>query len=115
MIDGFGNAQAHFTDQTPGDAVGLVAEGFNRFKQAAHREQQLLALGCDAETALATAAQPIAETGFQLGHLLADARLAKPQFALRSTEPTALDHPHEQAQQLQIDIMKLSKHHITPR
>jgi hypothetical protein len=42
--------------------------------------EQLFALGRDLESALATAAQAITEAGFQLGHLLADARLAQAQF-----------------------------------
>jgi hypothetical protein len=49
-------------------------------------DQQLFALGRDAETTLATAAQAITEAGFQLGHLLADARLAQAQLTLRRAE-----------------------------
>jgi hypothetical protein len=71
-------------------------------------------LGGDAETALAATAQAIAEAGFQLGHLLADARLAQAQFTLRRAEATTFHDPHKQAQQLQIDVVKLTEHYITP-
>src|SRR5690606_26338234 len=91
-------------------AVGLMTERFDGFKQPARRAQQLFALGRDPESTLAATAQTIAEPGFESGHLLADARLAQPQFTLRCAEPAAFHHADKQAQQLQVEVVELTEH-----
>ncbi|MNP28507.1 hypothetical protein D3C76_1214750 [compost metagenome] len=73
LVERFGQAQAHLADQAPGHAVGLVTKRLDGLEQAARRTKQLFAFGRDPKATLATAAQAIAETGLQPGHLLADA------------------------------------------
>ncbi|MNN64866.1 hypothetical protein D3C81_1803350 [compost metagenome] len=79
-------------------------------EQHARGLDQFLALGRQPEPTLATAAQAVSKARFELGHLLADARLAQPEHALGSTETAALHHDRKQPEQLQVQIMQLSKH-----
>ncbi|MCY1177490.1 hypothetical protein D9M73_178000 [compost metagenome] len=87
-----------------------MTEGFDGFEQGACGAEELFALGGDLESALAAAAQAITKAGFQLGHLLADARLAQAQLTLGGTETAALHHADKQTQQLQVQIMELAEH-----
>src|SRR5437870_1617730 len=87
-----------------------MAERFNGLEQFASRTEQLFAFGRQFETAFAATAQPVAETGFELGHLLADARLAETEFTLGGAETAALHHADKQAQQMEVQIVNLSEH-----
>ncbi|MOA06541.1 hypothetical protein D3C78_1261800 [compost metagenome] len=56
LIQGFGQAQAHFADQAPGHAVGLMTEGFDGLEQSTGCAEQLFSLGRDPEPSLAATA-----------------------------------------------------------
>ena len=87
-----------------------MAERLDGLKEPACRTEQLFALGRYLEPPFTATAQPIAEAGFELGHLLADARLAQAQITLSSAETATFDHTNKQPQQVQVEIMQLTEH-----
>ncbi|SPO67532.1 protein of unknown function [Pseudomonas sp. JV241A] len=107
---GFGNADAHLAEQTPGYTIGLMAKRLDLHQQLASGLEQHFTLGGQAKAALAAAAQAITQTGFQARHLLADAWLAQAQHALGGAEATGLDYSDEQPQQMQVEVVQLSQH-----
>ncbi|MNN52861.1 hypothetical protein D3C81_1675850 [compost metagenome] len=75
LVERLGNPHAHFAEQLAGHAARFLAKAVDGDEQPTGGLQQVLALGRQAEATLAALAQAVAETGFQLGHLDADARL----------------------------------------
>ncbi|MCY1440664.1 hypothetical protein D9M71_569480 [compost metagenome] len=87
-----------------------MPECLDGLEEHARGLDQFFTLGRQLEAALATAAQAVAQARLELGHLLADARLAQPEYALGCTETAALHHDGKQPEQLQVQVVQLSQH-----
>ena len=104
---GVDDAQVELAADVQLEHVGVDAEVLHRREQTQGRLVDRHALLGQVKAAAPALAEFDPESGFQMGHLFADGRLAGIERCLRCRKATAPDDGGENPEKLQIDIVEL--------